>query len=900
MRHAYQWKRVAALLLVGLMGATPLAASPAAKPVVTDLSARVHDGALRATLPNGLRVVIVRNTLAPVVSTSVNYLVGSVQSPDGLPGTAHALEHMMFRGSPGLSAEQLSNIGSMMGGHYNANTREHLTQYYYTVPAEDLDVALNIEAARMRALNASEADWQKERGAINQEVSRDMSSPSYKVYEQVRARLFAGTPYAHTALGSRESFEKTDAAALKKFHDTWYAPNNAVLVVVGDIDPQAALTKIRTIFGGIPAKKIPTRPAITLQPVTPASFSVESDKPYTLVYLALRMPGLKDADYPALSLLADVMQSRRFALYDLVVQGKALATFYEYSPLSDAGMALIGAAVPAGTDPKVVEAQLRSVLEKAVKDGVPADLVAAAKLQEKRAAAQRSNSIEDMASDWADAIALDGLSSPDQDLARLESLRVADVNKVAAAHLDTAKAISVVLVPSDKVVAAMAGGTSGEAVALGESGPVALPFWASRAMARLDVPKLKQKPVVSTLPNGLTLIVQPVATSKTVALWGAVRHKGDIQEPQGKEGATMLAGALMSYGTDSRDRIAFQQEVDKIGASVYAGLGFSARAMPKDFERAVALLAENQLHPAFPESALKTLGAQYAQYIESARKSPDYQTARSLTMALYPKDDPIQREATGTTLSSLTRQDLLSYYHSVNRPDMTAIVVLGAITPQSARAIVEKYFGGWRADGPKPDIDLPAVPDNRASSFLVPNPNRVQNEVTLAQTLNMKRTDSDYYALQLGNAVLGGGIFSARLYNDLRVKGGLVYSVSSQLSAGRTRASYTVQYGADPDKVGAANAIVVRDIKAMQQTPVPADTLRMAKAYMLRQLPLNQASLDDIAGGYLHRFDLGLPYDEGERAASRIATLTPQEVQAAFRKWLRPDDLVRAAEGPAQ
>src|SRR6202142_3814603 len=134
-----------------------------------------EQGVLRATLPNGLRVILVRNTLAPVVATSINYLVGSDEAPDGFPGTAHALEHVMFRGSPGLSADQLANIGSIVGGDFNANTRENLTQYLFTVPSEDLDIALHIESIRMRDILVDAADWDKERGAIEQEVAQDVS-----------------------------------------------------------------------------------------------------------------------------------------------------------------------------------------------------------------------------------------------------------------------------------------------------------------------------------------------------------------------------------------------------------------------------------------------------------------------------------------------------------------------------------------------------------------------------------------------------------------------------------------------------------------------------------------------------------------------------------------------------
>ena len=231
---------------------------------------------VRATLSNGLRVVIVRNRLAPVVSTSVNYLVGSDVTPAGFPGMAHAQEHMMFRGSPGLSADQLANIGSVMGGQFNANTHENLTQYLYTVPSEDLDVALRIEAVRMAGVSNGEEAWDKERGAIEQEVAQDLSNPGYMLYQRLRAELFAGTPYEHDALGTRPSFDKTSAAMLRDFHDKWYAPNNAILVVVGDLDPKATLAEIKILFGPLKAKKLPTRPRMRFKRVQAASFSIDT------------------------------------------------------------------------------------------------------------------------------------------------------------------------------------------------------------------------------------------------------------------------------------------------------------------------------------------------------------------------------------------------------------------------------------------------------------------------------------------------------------------------------------------------------------------------------------------------------------------------------------------------
>ena len=125
----------------------------------------------KATLDNGLRVVIVQNSLAPVVTTQVNYLVGSNEAPSGFPGMAHAQEHMMFRGNPGLTSDQLSSIIAAMGGEFNAQTQQNLTQYFFTVPAEDLETALHVEAVRMSGVLDSDKLWQEERGAIEQEVS---------------------------------------------------------------------------------------------------------------------------------------------------------------------------------------------------------------------------------------------------------------------------------------------------------------------------------------------------------------------------------------------------------------------------------------------------------------------------------------------------------------------------------------------------------------------------------------------------------------------------------------------------------------------------------------------------------------------------------------------------------
>jgi zinc protease len=174
----------------------------------------------------------------------------------------------------------------------------------------------------------------------------------------------------------------------------------------------------------------------------------------------------------------------------------------------------------------------------------------------------------------------------------------------------------------------------------------------------------------------------------------------------------------------------------------------------------------------------------------------------------------------------------------------------------------------------------------------------VQVNVTLAETLGLTRFDPDYYTLELANSVLGGAFYATRLYRDLRQDSGLVYFVSSGIEAGKTRGLYVVEYGCDPANVPKARGIVVRELAAMQREAVPADELDLAKAILLRRIPLSESSMDRIASGLTGRAAAGLPLDEPTLAAARYLALTPEEVRAAFARWIRPQDLVQVTEGP--
>ena len=854
----------------------------------------------RATLDNGLRVVIIRDPLAPVVTLEDNYLVGGAETPDGFPGMAHAQEHMAFRGCAGLTADQIAAIFAQLGGQGNADTQQNITQYFETLPAADLEVALRVDAACMRDMQDSQEEWAQEKGAIEQEVARDLSNPTYKFLTRLNTDLFAATPYSHDALGTKESFDGTTGEMLRNFYKAWYAPNNAILVISGDVQPDAVLAKVKELYGSIPKHAIPQHPEVQLQPVKSESFTLDSNLPYTLVFTAYRMPGTDSKEYAAVRILGDVLASQRGNLYAMVPEGKALAAEFglaEAFPKASVGYGVL--ALPAEVDAAAATAEMHKILADYAANGVPADLVDAARRGEVAGAEFERNSIPGLAASWSQALAAEGRNSPDELVEVMKAVTVGDVNRVAKTYLVDPNSITALLkpVPSGGPVAQKGfGGT--EQLTSAPKKPVALPPWAQAPLQSLTVPTLDTSWSDTKLANGIRLVVKTEKASPTVTVLGNVQHSEDLQAASGKEGVEGILDELFSYGTETLDRLAFQKALDDIAAGETPGHDFSLRVLKQEFSRGVQLLAENELHPALPEEAFKIIQQQSAQFVAGNLKSPGYRYQRAIDVGLFPKGDPSLREATPQSVSSLAMADVRKYYADTMRPDLTTIVVIGDVTADEAKMVIEKWFGSWKAAGPQPDVTLPRVPLSVASSVTVPDPSQLQDTVDLSETVGITRFDADYYPLQLGNHVLGGGFYATRLYHDLRQVNGYVYTVDVRMSATKTRTVYAVNYACDRANVAKARELIQRNLVSMQRENVTPAELQQAKALILRQLPLAESSEDDVAGALLARARLNLPLDEASRAAKIYFALTADEVRAAFAKWIRPDAFVQVVRGP--
>jgi zinc protease len=848
-----------------------------------------------ATLANGLQIYVLRNRLSPVVSMYTNYLAGANDEP--ITGLAHAQEHMMFRGSKTIDASQFSDTTAITGGSYNADTQNEITQYFFEMPSQYLDIALNLERSRATGVLDAQKDWDAERGAITQEVTRDNSSASYRLYIKMIHHILAGTPYADEGLGTVDSFKKIQAPDLKRFYARWYHPNNAIMVIAGDVDPATTIAKVRSLFGSIPKTPLPPRANVHLAPLTPVILRDNSSDPITLAMVGYRVPGYNSPDYYASEILNDVLNSPRGALYELQASGKALGTFAQSSTHPEAAMSIVGSAVPVTTAGDAAVTDVKAVIDAYKASGLPPELVEVAKARELAQAQFQSNSIGGLANLWSQELAVEN-RTPDAELAGLEKVSIDDVNRVLRTYYDNATATVAIATPKSAAGSAF-GGREGENNTVTPTAHTVLPAFARNVLAQLHVPATTVHPNVQTLSNGIKLITVQSSISPTVVLSGEIRNNPDVQTPAGKDGIDSIVNGLFSYGTETYDRLAFQAELDKIAADASAGTGFSLSVLSKNFDRGVALLADDELHPAFPANAFAIVKQQLVGTLTGAVRGPDFKARRALANALYPAGDPARRAATPQTASSVTLDDVKAYYATIFRPDMTTIVAVGDITPEHARAAIESAFGAWTASGPAPNVYPPAIPRNRPSQAVVPATGRIQADVTLAQTLPMTYNDTDYPILQLANAALSGG-FGSLLYHDVREVHGYAYSVDSSLSGGHNRSTFTVSYGADPQNAQRAQDLIVRDLMALQKKPLPADRLIRAKALLLGQLPLRSASYEGVAGALLAYSVTGRPLDTDRRYARAEFAASGDAVRAAMAKWVRPDAFARVTLVPAK
>jgi zinc protease len=890
-------RRCAAFLLSVLL------AAPSREPV---RAASSGDDVLKATLANGLQVVIVHNALAPVVSTDLVYLAGSRDDPPEFQGMAHAQEHMMFRGTKNLNTSQLGTIASALGSRFNAETSDTITQYEFTVPASNLDAILRIESDRMTDVLDLQSQWEDERGAISQEVLRDESLPGADFFRETQAYAFAGTPYARQGVGTVAAFNRLTGPDIKKFYERWYAPNNAVLVIAGDVDKNAVLGQVRSYFEKIPKRAIPDHSAAHLEPLKRKVIRRPTTLTYPLAAVALRFPGIQSSDFIPAYLLQQVLASPRGPLQTLVDTGEALDAEWisnPYNPLGQLGMAT--AALPPNTDPSATTSRIESILRGVAAHGVSRELFETTKRQSIVSQELGRDSISALAGDWATTIALDGEPSIRREQQLLAAVTLADVNRAAKRYLVMDHAIIGALTPSPS-----ASEHDGPAVAphLGPERPLdtrgfstELPAWGAALVDHVSVPPADTAPAQSKLPNGITLVVRQAQISDTVLAYGVVRTNPALEEPAGKEGVSAVLSEMFALGTRERDRQAFQRAQDDIDSQIGGGARFGLQTTSDSFGRAVALLGEAELQPRFDAQTFQSARRRALEQLQTSLASTASVADMRLNAELLPIGDPALRRPTPQTIAALTLDDVRAYYAKTFRPDLTTIVVVGNVAPAQASAAFEHAFGSWRASGPPPALELPQVPLNPASEVRLHVPSLNQDVVTLTELVAVEPLSSKAAAMRVGNTIFGGGSLGAeqsRLFRDIRQNAGLVYSIGSDFSPRKTRSQFEINFASTPGNRERIEKLISDEIARMQTTMAGSFELSLAKAAMVRRGLVDRASLASIGGSLLGHAEDAEPLDQDRLDAQAVVDTSAEAVKEAFASIVRPSSFVRVIVGP--
>ncbi len=888
---------------LGAVAAVALLATPA---FPVNAKSATDDDVLKATLANGLQVVIVRNTLAPVVSTDLAYLVGSRDDPQNFQGMAHAQEHMMFRGTKNLNTSQLGTIASALGSRFNAETSDTITQYEFSVPASNLDAIFRIESDRMRNVLDLQSQWENERGAITQEVLRDESMPGADFFRDVQAFAFSGTPYARQGVGTVAAFNRITGPDLKKFYDTWYAPNNAVLVIAGDVDKEAVLARVRSYFESIPRKVIPPHAGAHLEPLQRRVIRRPSTLTYPLAVVAFRFPGIESPDFLPAYLLAQVLGSARGPLQSLVDSGEALDAEWVSYPYNPAGqLSMATAALGPGASSFEMTARLETILRDFAAKGVPQELFETTKRQSIVSQELGRDSISALANDWATTIALDGEPSIAREQELLAGVTLAQVNAAAKRYLVPSRAIVGALTPS-------ASATEHASVAPPQRGPErpldvrgvasTLPAWGAALVDHVSVPPpASAPPVQSKLSNGITLIVRPAQISDTVVAYASIHTNPALEEPPGKEGVSAVLNEMFANGTRTRDRQAFQRAQDDIDTQIAGGSSFGMQTTSANFDKGVTLLAESELTPRLDSATFDLARRRTLEQVQTSLTSTGTIAQLQLSAKLLPAGDPALRRPTPDSLTTLTLDDLRAYYAKAFRPDLTTIVVVGNVTPEAAKAAFERAFGAWKAAGDPPNLTLPPVPLNPPGRVDLKVPALNQNVVTLAQLVNVDRASKSAAAMRLGNTIFGGGSLGAeqsRLFRDIRQNAGLVYSISSDFSAEKSRSQFSINFASSPANSARIVRLVDAEIARMQTEPAGTFEISLAKAALVRRATVDRSSLAAIGQSLLEDAQGGYPLDQDRLDSQAVIDTTAVDVRDAFAATVRRAGFVDVVVGP--
>ena len=924
---------------------TPVEPAP-----LSQLVAAVDIPYTQFTLANGLRVIVHEDHKAPIVAVSVWYHVGSKDEPPGKSGFAHLFEHLMFYGSqhaPGSFFGRLQQIGAT---DWNGTTWFDRTNYFETVPTGALDRALFLEADRMgyllQAMTKAKVDAQ--RAVVENEKRMGDNEPGGLTEYVELATLFPKShPYGHSTIGSVTDLNAAGLEDVKNWFRSHYGPNNAVVVLAGDIDLATAKAKVERWFGAIPRGPDPARPQVSV-PTLPADVErVMHDRVATVtLQREWVVPGVNDPDLNQLGLAASILGGLGSSRLDnaLVRQEKtAVSVSAGVQQFEKVSFFTVSADVRPGVDPAVVAKRLDELIADFLKNGPTADEVQRAATT---TVAGTIGGLEKVGGFGGKAVTLaeGAVYSNDpgeykKDLAVLAAATPANVLAVARKWLGR-PVFRLTLAPGERGPEDLA--AAGSAISRpryfrspAEGGAPAPATAAAQKVELAAAQPARPKPQAKPAPKQPTIAPPPVQTIKDLQFPAIERatlsngmkvvfarraavpivqttlvfDAGNAADDPAKLGTQALMTSLLEEGTASRDSIAIAQEQERLGARISENTtmdntSISMVAMKPNLGPSLDLLADVVRNPAFASNEVERQRAVLLARIAEEKTQPRGTALRVLPPLIYGASHPYGKPFSGSGneagVKSVTREDLIAFHHRWIRPDNATIFVVGDASLAEVVPLLETRLGSWKAPAEPKGVKTFTAPAASQGSriVLIDKPQSPQSMILAGMALPVKGVD-DPLALVTANEVMGGSVTS-RLIMDLRETKGWAYSAGSSISLLRDTIPLLVSAPVQTDKTGESIAAALADMRQfLTAKGVTPQELAKTVNESILSMPGDFETSGDLLGALTRIVSLRRPDDYYAKLPGRYRLLTPADLDRAARAAIDPSKLLWVVVGDA-
>lgn len=846
-------------------------------------------------LENGLKVLIKEDHTAPIYTQALFYKVGSRNDLEGQTGIAHYLEHMQFNGTKTRPKGAISEEIEKRGGSFNAATSTDFTMYYMTLPAEgNLDFSLELEADRMRnsILNTEEAE--REKRVVLAELAGGENNSMTLLFRDVLKAAYPEHPYGRPIIGWKKDVENITAENLREYYDTYYQPNNAVLILVGDLNTEEVLEKVKNTLGKIPASNKPI-PQIEALKNKPAKQIVEVQSPSqsSLITFVWNAVSFKDKDYVPLSVLSAILTNGSLSRLEkaLVDTGKASYVGSSMRQGIDPFSFYILAGTSNDGDLKEIQRIIQSEIEEIQKNGISEEELKRVKakaetsflfgLEDSAGMASQLGFFELLAGDWKKTFTWSQ---------EIEAVNIDQVKKVANKYLK----------PENLVIGTLINDHSGKA-------PIAPAFAGNHEIAHYKAPSASEVPVAKGIKaetivfkNGLKIILRPNSNNPVIAIAGTI-DAGEVFD-EDLIGVSTVTGLMLERGNAKYERDEFNIAIENIGAEIEISpekdfVSVSAKARSKDYDQLLELLALSLIKPSFDQEELDKLKMQILLDLKQSQDDLNALGKIAIYQNLFPKTHPYYEPNLAAQMESVQKlkvEDLKNFHKKFYGPKRTILSISGDFEKKEILDSLNKHFENWSSKQAGDKFQVATIPISEPKQIqAIEVPGKSQALIIMGHNGEVNRSHPDFYALLVANDILGGGsTLSSRLGTKVREEAGLVYTIRSAMSMSRGAGPFLIQMGVSPDKVNKAIELTKAELQRFYEGNITDQELERAKNYRRGYFISNNLTSNENIALSLSQYALwGLDLNTINEYPEIIKKLTKEDIVRVSQKYLSPDKL---------